>query len=121
MTADHVNPEARWPEVAALHSGVVVTAGVLPLLRLMQIDSGLAPLIRWIGIASAVLGLLRALTETDLRRLLAWSTLSQMGLVALSVGWFGGGSIKRGEDYQIASPKGWRKRDERSAKPANRV
>ena len=75
---------AARPEVAALHSGVVVTAGVLPLLRLMQIDSGLAPLIRWIGIASAVLGLLRALTETDLRRLLAWSTLSQMGLVALS-------------------------------------
>ena len=75
---------AARPEVAALHSGVVVTAGVLPLLRLMQIDPGLTPLIRWIGIASAMLGILRALTETDLRRLLAWSTLSQMGLVALS-------------------------------------
>jgi len=75
---------AARPEVAALHSGVVVTAGILPLLRLMQIDPGLAPLIRWIGIASAVLGILRALSETDLRRLLAWSTLSQMGLVAVS-------------------------------------
>jgi multicomponent Na+:H+ antiporter subunit D len=38
----------------------------------------------WIGLASALLGLLYALLESDLKRLLAWSTLSQVGLVLVN-------------------------------------
>ena len=71
-------------EVSALLSGVVVAAGVAPLLRLADIDPMLLHSIRWVGAASAVLGVSYALVASDAKRLLAWSTLSQMGLVVLS-------------------------------------
>lgn len=71
-------------DVSALLSAVVVTAGVAPLLRLAAIEPSLVPLIRGIGISSAVFGVLQALSASDLKRMLAWSTVSQMGLVVLS-------------------------------------
>ncbi len=71
-------------EVSALLSGVVVAAGVVPLLRLAGAVPALAAVLPVIGVASAGLGLLFALVEADAKRLLAWSTLSQMGLVVLA-------------------------------------
>jgi len=70
-------------EVSALLSGTVVSAGVVPLLRLSAEAASLLPVLRWLGIASAAAGVLLALLEPDLRRLLAWSTLAQMGLVVI--------------------------------------
>lgn len=70
-------------EVSALLSGTVVSAGVVPLLRLSAEATSLLPVLRWIGIASAAAGVVLALLEADLRRLLAWSTLAQMGLVVI--------------------------------------
>lgn len=70
-------------EVSALLSGVVVAAGLCPLLRLSASLPILQPLLLWIGLASALLGVAYALAERDLKRLLAWSTLSQVGLVIL--------------------------------------
>ncbi len=72
------------PEVSALLSGVVVAGGVAPLLRLATLDPVLLSSIRWVGAASAVLGVIYALASGDAKRLLAWSTLSQMGLIVLS-------------------------------------
>jgi multicomponent Na+:H+ antiporter subunit D len=72
------------PEISALLSGVVVTGGIAPLLRLADTDPVLFSAIRWVGMASAVLGVVYALSARDAKRLLAWSTLSQMGLVVLS-------------------------------------
>jgi len=71
-------------EISALLSGVVVTGGIAPLLRLAEIDAVLLSAIRWVGMASALLGIVYALNARDVKRLLAWSTLSQMGLVVLS-------------------------------------
>lgn len=71
-------------EISALLSGVVVTGGIAPLLRLAEIDAVLFSAIRWVGMASALLGVVYALNARDAKRLLAWSTLSQMGLVVLS-------------------------------------
>jgi len=71
-------------EVSALLSGVVVAAGIVPLLRLSGAVPALAAVLPLIGLASAGLGLLFALVEADAKRLLAWSTLSQMGLVVLA-------------------------------------
>jgi len=71
-------------DVSALLSGVVVTGGAAPLLHLAAVDGSLLPLLRTIGLCSAGLGILQALTAPDLKRLLAWSTVSQMGLVVLS-------------------------------------
>lgn len=71
-------------EISALLSGVVVTGGIAPLLRLADTDAVLFSAIRWVGMASALLGVVYALNARDAKRLLAWSTLSQMGLVVLS-------------------------------------
>jgi multicomponent Na+:H+ antiporter subunit D len=71
-------------EISALLSGVVVAGGLCPLLRLADQLPGLQPLLTWIGLASALLGLLYALLESDLKRLLAWSTLSQAGLILIN-------------------------------------
>jgi multicomponent Na+:H+ antiporter subunit D len=71
-------------EVSALLSGVVVTAGAVPLLRLAEADSRLQIVLQLVALASALMGVVAALSATDLKRLLAWSTLSQMGLVLLS-------------------------------------
>jgi len=71
-------------EVSALLSGVVVGGGALPLLRLEQLNGSINALLLPIALASAVLGLIYALSVSDAKRLLAWSTLAQMGLVLLS-------------------------------------
>jgi multicomponent Na+:H+ antiporter subunit D len=71
-------------EVSALLSGVVVGGGALPLLRLEELNGSINELLLPIALASAVLGLIYALGVSDAKRLLAWSTLAQMGLVLLS-------------------------------------
>jgi len=72
------------PEISALLSGVVVTAGALPLLRLATLSGPISLVLQGVGLASALLGAVYGLLASDAKRLLAWSTLSQMGLVVLS-------------------------------------
>jgi multicomponent Na+:H+ antiporter subunit D len=72
--------EADSP-VSALLSGVVVKAGVFPLVRFALMIEELGPMVQWLGVAAALLGVLYALTETDAKRVLACSTLSQLGWV----------------------------------------
>lgn len=69
--------------VSALISGGVVCAGLAPLLRIAAAVESVGPLLRWVGLASALLGLVFALAERRVARLLAWSTISQMGMVLL--------------------------------------
>lgn len=71
-------------EISALLSGVVVTAAAVPLLRLAELDPRLLMVLQAVALASAILGIIAALGASDVKRLLAWSTLSQMGLVLLS-------------------------------------
>lgn len=71
------------PEVSAMLSGVVVTAGACPLARAVTLVEPLGPVVLGIGLASACFGVAFALMESDAKRLLAWSTLSQMGLAVL--------------------------------------
>lgn len=72
------------PEISALLSGVVVTAGALPLLRLSMLHAEVAAVLQVVGLGSALLGSAYGLLANDVKRMLAWSTLSQMGLVVLS-------------------------------------
>lgn len=75
--------EAETP-VSAMLSGVVVKAGVFPLLRCALMVDSVAPLIQFFGIATAVLGVSFALFEKDVKRLLALSTVSQMGFILVA-------------------------------------
>ncbi|WP_035994377.1 cation:proton antiporter [Leptolyngbya sp. KIOST-1] len=72
--------EAESP-VSALLSGVVVKAGVFPLVRFALLVEEIDPLVRLFGVATAVLGVVYALVETDAKRVLALSTVSQVGWV----------------------------------------
>jgi multicomponent Na+:H+ antiporter subunit D len=71
--------ESETP-VSAVLSGVVVNAGVYPLVRcalMLEID----PIVRFFGVATALFGVGFAILETDTKRMLAFSTISQLGFI----------------------------------------
>jgi multicomponent Na+:H+ antiporter subunit D len=76
--------------VSALMSGVVVKAGVLPLVRCALLVEELAPIVRLFGVGTALLGVFFAVFEKDTKRMLAFHTVSQLGfiLAAPEVGGF---------------------------------
>jgi multicomponent Na+:H+ antiporter subunit D len=81
--------ESETP-ISALMSGVVVKAAVLPLVRCALFLESIDPIVRIVGVGSALLGVLYAVFEQDTKRVLAWSTVSQLGfiLAAPEVGGF---------------------------------
>lgn len=76
--------------VSAMLSGVVVKAGVYPLVRCALILEEIDPVIRIFGMTTAVLGVAYAVFEKDTKRMLAFHTISQLGfiLAAPEVGGF---------------------------------
>lgn len=81
--------ESETP-VSAILSGVVVKAGVFPLVRCALILDDIDPIIRVFGVGTAVLGVSYAVFEKDTKRMLAFHTISQLGfiLAAPEVGGF---------------------------------
>jgi NADH-quinone oxidoreductase subunit L len=81
--------EGPSPVSALIHAATMVTAGVYLVARCMPLF-GLAPgaqlVVACIGAATALLGALMALTQTDLKRVLAYSTISQLGYMFLALG-----------------------------------
>lgn len=75
--------EAESP-VSAILSGVVVKAGIFPLVRLALMFDSVLPMVQLFGIASAWLGVVYALFETDIKRLFALSTISQVGFILVA-------------------------------------
>ncbi|MEA5619548.1 cation:proton antiporter [Cronbergia sp. UHCC 0137] len=81
--------ESETP-VSAMLSGVVVKAGVYPLVRFALMVPEIDPIVRIFGVGTALLGVFYAVFEQDTKRLLALSTISQLGwiLAAPVVGGF---------------------------------
>lgn len=77
------------PVSALIHAATMVTAGVYLIAR-MHVLYELAPVAQlWVGIIGAVTLLLAgftALTQFDLKRVLAYSTISQIGYMFLALG-----------------------------------
>ncbi len=77
--------------VSALLSGVMVNLGIY---GIMRVNIGLLPpggpdrglLILLVGSLSALIGILYATTQTDLKRMLAHSTIENMGIVTAALG-----------------------------------
>jgi multicomponent Na+:H+ antiporter subunit D len=67
--------------VSALLSGLVVNIGLLPLIRLESLSSDLEGAIALFGFGSIFLGLGLGFFQRDCKRLLACSTISQVGFV----------------------------------------
>jgi len=76
--------------VSAMLSGVVVKAGVFPLVRFALMIEELDPIVRFFGVGTALLGVAYAVFEKDTKRMLAFHTISQLGFVlaAPAVGGF---------------------------------
>ncbi|BAZ44649.1 hypothetical protein NIES4102_16610 [Chondrocystis sp. NIES-4102] len=72
--------ESQSP-VSAMLSGVVVKAGVYPMVRCALMLEDIDPIVRFFGVATAVLGVCFAVFEKDTKRMLAFHTVSQLGFV----------------------------------------
>jgi NADH-quinone oxidoreductase subunit L len=88
--------EGPTPVSALIHAATMVVAGVYLVARLYPIyllDVSVLQLITWVGAISAFLAAIIACTQTDIKRVLAYSTISQIGymLFALGVPAFGEG------------------------------
>jgi multicomponent Na+:H+ antiporter subunit A len=80
---------APTPVSAYLHSATMVTAGVFLLGRLNPLLGGTAAwhgIVTSVGAATMLAGALLALPQTDLKRLLAYSTVSALGTLTLLLG-----------------------------------
>ena len=77
--------------ISALMSAVLITAGIYGLVRVCAFGLGV-PEVSWgltfmgLGTLSAILGVLYAMTQSDLKRLLAYSTIENAGIIVLGLG-----------------------------------
>jgi NADH-quinone oxidoreductase subunit L len=81
--------EGPTPVSALIHAATMVAAGVYLLCRAFWLFASLPDVmtvILWVGIATAFLSACLALVENDLKRILAYSTLSQLGYMVMAVG-----------------------------------
>ncbi len=81
--------EGPTPVSALIHAATMVAAGVYLLCRAFWLFEGLPSIlttIMWVGGATAFLAACLALVEDDLKRILAYSTLSQLGYMVMALG-----------------------------------
>ncbi len=76
--------------VSAIMSGVMIKTGIYGLLRTLTFLGNPAPWWGWvligIGVSSGILGVLFALAQHDLKRLLAYHSVENIGIIALGLG-----------------------------------
>ncbi len=103
--------EAPTSVSALLHAATMVKAGIYLLARFILIAATAAPIIialqplwlptvAWIGVLTALVGATLALTTPDIKGVLAYSTVSQLGFMMAALGSFAAG------DTAVAS-SGW--------------
>src|SRR5258707_1068479 len=77
--------------ISSLLSGIVLKAGIYGMARIFLDGLGVLPswaglLVLIVGVASAVLGVLYALMEHDLKRLLAYHSIENIGIILIGLG-----------------------------------
>ena len=81
--------EGPTPVSALIHAATMVAAGVYMLVRvgfIIQASPDALTVIAWIGTITAVMAALIATQQNDIKRILAYSTLSQLGYMIMAVG-----------------------------------
>src|SRR6266850_6136360 len=81
--------EGPTPISALIHAATMVAAGVYMLVRvgfLVQASPDALMVIAWIGTITAIMAALIATQQDDIKRILAYSTLSQLGYMVMAVG-----------------------------------
>lgn len=77
------------PVSALMHAATMVTAGIFLLCRVSNVIvhfSVVLDVIAWMGALTALLAALIAMTQRDIKKILAYSTVSQLGYMVLAVG-----------------------------------
>jgi NADH-quinone oxidoreductase subunit L len=81
--------EGPTPVSALIHAATMVTAGVYMMVRSWSLYEG-APIametILWIGLVTCFLAATIGLVQTDIKRVMAYSTVSQLGYMVFAVG-----------------------------------
>ena len=86
--------EGPTPVSALIHAATMVAAGVFLVARVYPVFS-LGPIngitssltvVVWIGVTTALMAALIAIAQADIKRILAYSTVSQLGLMMVSLG-----------------------------------
>ena len=81
--------EGPTPISALIHAATMVAAGVYMLVRVafvIQASQTALLVIAWIGTITAVMAAFIATQQNDIKRILAYSTLSQLGYMVMAVG-----------------------------------
>jgi len=81
--------EGPTPISALIHAATMVAAGVYMLVRvafIVQASQTALLIVAWIGTITAVMAALIATQQNDIKRILAYSTLSQLGYMIMAVG-----------------------------------
>ncbi len=75
------------PVSALIHAATMVAAGVYLLVRIFPLFTPEAlQVVAWVGMITAVTGAAAALYNFDLKRILAYSTVSQLGIMIMALG-----------------------------------
>jgi NADH-quinone oxidoreductase subunit L len=94
--------EGPTPVSALIHAATMVVAGVYLVARMFPIFSmsgGAMHLVTAVGIISALFAAVIACTQTDIKRVLAYSTMSQIGFMMFALGVSGINSVEGSLDY----------------------
>lgn len=86
--------EGPTPVSALIHAATMVVAGVFLVARLFPIfsmDPAALQVVTWVGVSSALIAAIIACTQTDIKRVLAYSTMSQIGYMMFALGVSGNG------------------------------
>src|SRR5215203_2694954 len=86
--------EGPTPVSALIHAATMVVAGVYLVARLFplfSIDVTALDIVTWVGVSSALIAAVIACTQTDIKRVLAYSTMSQIGFMMFALGVSGNG------------------------------
>ncbi len=79
--------EGPTPVSALIHAATMVAAGVYMLCRvLFMLNPAALQVISWVGGFTALLAAVIAVQQNDIKRILAYSTLSQLGYMVMAVG-----------------------------------
>jgi NADH-quinone oxidoreductase subunit L len=81
--------EGPTPVSALIHAATMVTAGVYLMVRVSPIlgeVESVATIIAWVGVLTALFAATIACAQDDIKKVLAYSTISQLGYMFLAVG-----------------------------------
>ncbi len=77
------------PVSALIHAATMVTAGIYLMARMhgvIELDAAVPATILWVALATSALAATTALVQNDIKKVLAYSTVSQLGFMFIAVG-----------------------------------